>query len=75
MDFATVMHGVGGWSVDERLRLIEAVWDSLSDASGEEVLSDAHLQDLRRRLDNTASDPKADAPWEEVEARLRGNSR
>jgi len=73
MDVATVMKEVGSWPVEERLRLIEEVWGSLS---GHEMdLSESHKQDLQRRLDAYRDDPKAGSSWEEVEARLRGNMR
>lgn len=72
MDVSTVMKEVDNWSVEERLRLIEEVWDSLSARPQEIVLSEAQKQDLQRRLDAYRDNPKAGSPWEEVEARLRG---
>jgi putative addiction module component (TIGR02574 family) len=74
MDIMTIMNEVGGWPVEERLRLIEEVWDSLSGRAGGIVLSDAHKQDLERRLDAYRDDPKTGSPWDEVKSRLRGNS-
>jgi len=72
MDLSTVMKEVGQWTVEERLRLIEEVWETLSDHPEEIVLSEAHQRDLQRRLDAYRDNPKAGSPWEEVEARLRG---
>jgi putative addiction module component (TIGR02574 family) len=73
MDVTEVMEEVGNWPVEERLRLIEEVWDSLSKLPEEIVLSEAHEQDLQRRLDAYRENPKTGSPWEEVEARLRAN--
>jgi putative addiction module component (TIGR02574 family) len=75
MDVATVMKEVGNWPIEDRLQLIEEVWGSLADHSAEITLSDAHRQDLQRRLDTYRDDPKAGSPWEEVEVRLRGHGR
>lgn len=72
MDVTTVMKEVGNWPVEERLRLIEEVWESLSDRPEATVLSEARQQDLQRRMDAYRDDPKAGSPWEESEARLRG---
>lgn len=75
MDVTTIMKAVGNWPVEDRLQLIEEVWDSLSGRPEDVTLSEAHLQDLSRRLDAYRDDPKAGSPWEEVEARLRGKGR
>ena len=75
MDLTTVMNEVGNWPVEDRLRLIEEVWDSLSDRAGGNILSEAHKQDLQRRLDAYRDNPKAGSPWDEVSARLRGKTR
>lgn len=72
MDVATIMNEVGTWPVEDRLRLVEEVWDSIADTPEEVTLSEAHRQDLQRRLDAYRDNPKAGSPWEEVEARLRG---
>ena len=72
MDVTTVMKEVGNWPVEERLRLIEEVWESLSDRPEATVLTEAQKQDLQQRLDRYGDDPKAGSSWEEVEARLRG---
>lgn len=74
-DVVAVMNEVGSWLVEERLCLIEEVWENISATSKAIVLSEAHEQDLQRRLDAYRDDPKAGSPWEEVEARPRGNGR
>lgn len=75
MDVAKLMKEVGNWPVEERLRLIEEVWGSLSERPEDMVLSEVHKQDLQRRLDTYRDDPKAGSPWDEVETRLRGPER
>jgi putative addiction module component (TIGR02574 family) len=71
MDVTTVMKEVGSWPVEDRLRLIEEVWDSLSDRAGTSVLSDKHKLDLQRRLDAYRDNPKAGSSWDEVKSRLQ----
>ena len=72
MDVSTVMKEIGTWPFEDRLRLIEEVWDSLSDHSLDSGLTETHKQDLQRRLEAYRDNPKAGAPWEDVKARLRG---
>jgi putative addiction module component (TIGR02574 family) len=75
MDVTAVMNEVGTWPIEERLRLVEEVWESIEAAGATTVLSEAHRQDLQRRLDAYRDDPKAGSSWEDVEARLRGDRR
>jgi putative addiction module component (TIGR02574 family) len=64
--------GLDKLSADERLALLEEIWDSLA-ANPEAVpVTDAQKGDLQRRLDAYRDDPKAGSPWEEVKARLQG---
>jgi len=75
MDLQTILTAVESWPVEDRLRLIEEVWDSLDAAPEAAALTEAQKLDLRRRLDAYRDDPKAGSPWEEVKARLRGGER
>jgi putative addiction module component (TIGR02574 family) len=75
MDLQSVLDEVGAWPVDQRLRLIERVWETISGAPEGFSLTEAQKHDLRRRLDAYRDNPTAGSPWEEVEARLREDKR
>jgi putative addiction module component (TIGR02574 family) len=62
--------GLDRLSPDERVRLAEELWESIADDPGAITLTDAQRQDLRRRVDAFADNPKAGTPWEQVKARL-----
>jgi putative addiction module component (TIGR02574 family) len=49
---------------DERLVLIEELWDSLS--PNEVVLTDAQREELDRRVEEMDSDHSLGIPWDEV---------
>jgi putative addiction module component (TIGR02574 family) len=68
MDFKAVLTEIQAWPSEDRLRLIEEVWDGLPvEGAGPELPDD--LKDLLdRRLDALDRDPNA-VPWEVVEAR------
>jgi putative addiction module component (TIGR02574 family) len=66
--------GLDSLTVDERIALAEELWDSIPSTTGGIELSEAHHQDLQRRLDAYRDDPQAGSPWEEVMARLQGAS-
>lgn len=62
--------GIDQMTVEERLALVEEIWDSISAEPTSPPLTVAQEQDLRRRLIAYDADPKAGSPWEEVLARL-----
>ena len=53
---------------EEKLDLIEALWDSLEE--GKVPVPDWHLAELDRRLAAHKDDPLAGEPWPAVRARL-----
>ena len=65
MDLASVIDEVETWPVEDRLRLIEEVWEGLSSTAKAVTLTDAQKQDLRRRLDAHRHDPLAGISWEQ----------
>jgi putative addiction module component (TIGR02574 family) len=69
MDFETVLTTVRSWSAEERLRLIEEVWDDLSEVDHPTELTDDLKALLDRRLEALETNPDAVVPWEVVEAR------
>ena len=75
MDLNSLIHEVRNWPVEDRLRLIEEVWDGLAAAPEMNDLTDAQKQDLQRRLDAYRDNPRAGSTWEEVKARLQGSQR
>ena len=63
--------GIDRLSSEERLRLIEDIWETLTPIHQLEI-PEAHREELDRRLAAADADPAAGRPWEEVRARLRG---
>ena len=55
-------------SVDERLRLISELWDSLADEVEQAPLTEAQEQEIDRRLAAFRAAPESAIPWEQVEA-------
>jgi putative addiction module component (TIGR02574 family) len=57
--------------VAERMRLIEAIWDSIAAAPEALPLAQWQKDELDRRLAEFAADPDSGASLEEVFARIR----
>ncbi len=66
-------------SVDERLELIEQIWDSIVEetesAPDAFSLTEEQRVELERRLADHDRDPGSAIPWEEAVARIRGELR
>jgi putative addiction module component (TIGR02574 family) len=56
--------------VEERLRLIDAIWDSIAEDAACVPLTDAQRGELDRRLDELEREGSKGIPAEEVLARL-----
>jgi putative addiction module component (TIGR02574 family) len=61
--------GIDRLSVEERLQLVQEIWDSLGSDAERLPLSDAQIRELDRRIATLDADPGAVIPWEAVEAR------
>jgi putative addiction module component (TIGR02574 family) len=61
-------------SADERLRLLDQLWESLSANPDAIPLTDAQREELDRRLDDLEREGPVRIPWEEVLARIRARS-
>ncbi len=59
--------------VAERIRLVEAIWNSIAAAPEALELTDAEREELDRRWSAFERDPSAGSPWNEVRARILRN--
>ncbi len=57
--------------VEQRLQLIEALWNSLLDRPEALPMTDAQSRELDRRLDEIDAGDTAGIPWDEVMSQLR----
>lgn len=71
MDLTTVLAEVQSWPAADRLRLIEEVWDGLSDEGYEPELTEELKSLLDQRLDALDADPSNVLSWEQIKAHVR----
>jgi putative addiction module component (TIGR02574 family) len=65
--------GIDRLSSQQRLELIDLIWESLPD-DAPFTPPDWHLRELERRIAAADADPSAAEPWEAVRARLSRKS-
>ena len=63
-------------SLDERIRLVEQIWDSVAEDPDAAALpiTPAQREELDRRLADAEARPGEGAPWSEVKARVLGKA-
>jgi len=61
-------------SLEERLRLLDELWESLSRTPEAIPLTEAQREELDRRLDGLDREGPVGIPWDEVLARIRGRA-
>ena len=66
---------IGEMSPEERLRLIEELWDSLNETPGAVPLTNAQREELDRRLDDLERSAPEGIPWDQVLQQIRSRSR
>lgn len=71
MDLTAVLQEVDAWPVEERLRLVEVIWDRLLDAGAEPQLTETQRVELDRRLAALDANPEDVVPWEAIQQFVR----
>jgi putative addiction module component (TIGR02574 family) len=66
--------GIDRLSLDERILLVEDLWDSIAAEAEQKPLTEAQMADLKRRVAAYEANPDAGSSWEEVKARLLGRA-
>jgi putative addiction module component (TIGR02574 family) len=70
MDYQTVLSEVETWPIDDRIRLVQDVWDRLADQGYEPELTEEMKAELDRRIEEMDRNPGAGIPWEAAKARV-----
>ena len=60
--------GIDRLSVEERLTLVQEIWDSIADQVENAPLTEEQRQEIDRRLAAHRANPESAIPWERVEA-------
>ena len=60
--------------VRERIKLVEAIWDSIAEVPEAVSLTDIQKSELDKRLDSYHKNPNEGSPWEEVRLRIQNRA-
>lgn len=67
--------GLEKLSVEDRLAVAEALWESVAREASTAPLTDAQREELERRLADSIAHPGAVTPWEHVRDRALARAR
>jgi putative addiction module component (TIGR02574 family) len=68
MDYSATLSAIQSMSLEDRVRLVQAIWDSVA-TEAEPALTDSQRQELDRRLAASEAAPEKLIPWNEVKAK------
>jgi len=68
MEYATILEAANSLSLEDRIRLVEAVWQSIEAEQDQAELTEEFKQELDRRMAAYEANPEKAVAWEVVEA-------
>jgi putative addiction module component (TIGR02574 family) len=71
MNLTATLAEIKTMNIDDRLRLVEAIWDSIIEDQGAPALTDIQKADLSRRVAELDADPNNVLTWEQIKAHVK----
>ena len=61
---------ISGMSIDEKIHLVEDIWDMIADSEEELSLTPSQKIELDKRLENYCSEPDSGMSWDKLKKEL-----
>jgi putative addiction module component (TIGR02574 family) len=72
MDITATLNEIATLSIEERINLVQHIWDSIAAEQTCAELTDQQKQELDRRIADHENDPENVMTWEEIKASIKG---
>jgi len=72
MNIATTLNEIASLSIEDRIYLVQAIWDSIAAVQAYPELTEMQKRELDYRIDNYEMNPENVSSWEEVRASIKG---
>ena len=72
MDITATLNQIAALSIDERICLVQAIWDSIAAEQAYPDLTVDQRQELERRIAAYEAAPDQVMTWEEIKASIKG---
>lgn len=71
MDFTATLNEIKSLSIEERIRFVQAIWDSIAAEQTYPDITAAPKQELDRRINDYETNPDNVMTWEEIKASIK----
>lgn len=71
MDITATLNEIASLSVEDRILLVQAIWDSIAADQAYPELTEAQKRELDARIDDSEMNPDNSLTWEEVKASIK----
>ncbi len=72
MNVSATLTEIKSMSVDDRIHLIQAIWETIVEDQAPPELSEAQKKELSRRIAELDADPNNVLTWEQIKAHVKG---
>ena len=72
MDFTATLNEIAAFSIEDRILLVQAIWDSIAAEQAYPDLTEAQKRELDYRIDDYEMNPHNILTWEKIKASMRG---
>ncbi|MBD2446987.1 addiction module protein [Nostoc sp. FACHB-152] len=71
MDITVTLNEIKTLSIEERIRLVQAIWDSIAAEQAYPYITETQKQELDRRINDYEANPDNVMTWEEIKASIK----
>ncbi|MBL8794427.1 MAG: addiction module protein [Planctomycetia bacterium] len=71
MDLSATLAAINNLSIEDRIRLVQEIWDGIDAEQAAPPLSEPQRRELERRCAELDANPEIGIPWEQVKARTQ----
>lgn len=72
MDIATALNEIATLSIEERISIVQNIWDGIAAEQACAELTEQQRQELDRRIADNEKNPENVMTWEEIKASIKG---
>ena len=71
MDITAALNEITALSIEDRIRLVQAIWDSIAAEQAYPDLTEVQKRELDRRITDYEANPDNILTWEEIKASIK----
>ncbi len=71
MDITATLNEIVSLNVEDRIRLVQAIWDSIADVQAYDDLTEQQKRELDDRIDDYDLNPDNVLTWDEIKASVK----